>query len=74
MPTLTKSNFNIVSATLGGFVTLFGLVSYLLKERYYMGEARKRSEMYESGAAPTNQDSNLNARRRTGLPTRRQFH
>lgn len=39
MPTLNTSNFNIVSATLGGFVTLFGLVSYLLKERYYMGEA-----------------------------------
>lgn len=44
MPTLATSNFNIVSATLGGFVTLFGLVSYLLKERYYMGEACKISQ------------------------------
>lgn len=39
MPHLNVSNFNIVCATLGGFITLFGLVSYLLKERYYLGEA-----------------------------------
>lgn len=41
MPTLSVSNFNIVCATLGGFITLFGLVSYLLKENFYLSEARK---------------------------------
>jgi len=34
------TNFNIVVATLGGFLSLFGLVSYLLKEKFYLGEAR----------------------------------
>nr|POF11557.1 na(+)/h(+) antiporter 1 [Quercus suber] len=32
-------DFNIVCATLGGFITIFGLVSYLLKEKFYLGEA-----------------------------------
>ena len=40
MPTLAVTNFNIVCATLGGFITLFGLVSYLFKERFYLSEAR----------------------------------
>lgn len=39
MPTLSLINFNIVCATLGGFVSLFGLVSYLCKERFYLSEA-----------------------------------
>ncbi|KAK3704093.1 hypothetical protein LTR37_014068 [Vermiconidia calcicola] len=39
MPTLAVDNFNIVCATLGGFITLFGLVSYLLKEKFYLSEA-----------------------------------
>ncbi|KIW99456.1 uncharacterized protein Z518_11195 [Rhinocladiella mackenziei CBS 650.93] len=39
MPTLIISNFNIVCAVLGGFITLFGLVSYLCKERFYLSEA-----------------------------------
>ena len=39
MPTLVLTNFNIVTATLGGFILLFGLVSYLLKERFYLSEA-----------------------------------
>lgn len=39
MPTISLVNFNIVCATLGGFITLFGLVSYLLKEKFYLGEA-----------------------------------
>lgn len=39
MPTLDLSNFNIVCATLGGFVTLFGLVSFLCKEKFYLSEA-----------------------------------
>jgi len=39
MPTLAVTNFNIVCATLGGFISLFGLVSYLIKERFYLSEA-----------------------------------
>lgn len=39
MPNLEVVNFNIVCATLGGFVTIFGLVSYLLKEKFYLSEA-----------------------------------
>jgi hypothetical protein len=42
MPTLALINFNIVCATLGGFVSLFGLVSYLCKERFYLSEACKQ--------------------------------
>jgi hypothetical protein len=43
MPTLVLTNFNIVCAVLGGFVTLFGLVSYLFKERFYLSEACESS-------------------------------
>lgn len=43
MPILALNNFNIVCATLGGFITIFGLVSYLLKEKFYLSEARKLS-------------------------------
>lgn len=43
MPTIVLTDFNIVTAVLGGFITLFGLVSYLLKERFYLSEARKFS-------------------------------
>ncbi len=39
MPTLAITNFNIVCATVGGFISIFGLVSYLFKERYYLSEA-----------------------------------
>ncbi|KAF2861249.1 Na/H antiporter [Piedraia hortae CBS 480.64] len=39
MPTLTLTNFNIVCAVLGGFITIFGLISYLLKEHFYLSEA-----------------------------------
>ena len=45
MPTLSVVNFNIVCATLGGFITLFGLVSYLLKEKYYLSEACECSDI-----------------------------
>ena len=41
MPTLNVVSFNIVCATLGGFIAIFGLVSYLLKERFYLSESRK---------------------------------
>jgi hypothetical protein len=40
MPTLAPTNFNIVCSVLGGFITLFGLVSYLFKEKFYLSEAR----------------------------------
>ncbi|KZZ91486.1 Na(+)/H(+) antiporter 2 [Moelleriella libera RCEF 2490] len=36
---LAVNDFNIVVAFLGGFISVFGLVSYLLKENYYMSEA-----------------------------------
>ncbi|KAK0639299.1 Na/H antiporter, partial [Cercophora newfieldiana] len=39
MPTLAVTNFNIVLAVLGGFISLFGLVSYLVKEHFYLSEA-----------------------------------
>ncbi|KAJ1326177.1 sodium/hydrogen antiporter [Microdochium nivale] len=39
MPTLALTNFNIVVSVLGGWVSLFGLVSYLLKENFYLSEA-----------------------------------
>ncbi|PGH13772.1 hypothetical protein AJ79_03471 [Helicocarpus griseus UAMH5409] len=39
MPTLAVTDFNIVCATLGGFISLFGLVSYLFKETFYLSEA-----------------------------------
>ena len=37
-PTLDISNFNLVCALLGGFVLVFGLVSFLVKERLFVGE------------------------------------
>ncbi|KAI2610962.1 Sodium/hydrogen exchanger family-domain-containing protein [Hypoxylon fragiforme] len=39
MPTLALTNFNIVVGLLGGWISLFGLVSYLLKESLYLSEA-----------------------------------
>ncbi|KAK3321088.1 Sodium/hydrogen exchanger family-domain-containing protein [Cercophora scortea] len=39
MPTLALTNFNIVVSVLGGWVSLFGLVSYLIKENFYLSEA-----------------------------------
>lgn len=38
---LELTNFNTIVSVLGGFVSLFGLVSYLLKEHYYLSEARE---------------------------------
>jgi hypothetical protein len=40
MPTLALTNFNIVVSVLGGWISLFGLVSYLCKENFYLSEAR----------------------------------
>lgn len=39
MPTLAMNNFNISLSVLGGWVSLFGLVSYLCKEHFYLSEA-----------------------------------
>ena len=39
MPTLALTNFNIVVSVLGGWISLFGLVSYLCKESFYLSEA-----------------------------------
>ncbi|OAA70600.1 Na(+)/H(+) antiporter 2 [Cordyceps fumosorosea ARSEF 2679] len=36
---IAPTNFNVVTALLGGFISLFGLVSYLLKEHFYLSEA-----------------------------------
>ncbi|KAM3437208.1 hypothetical protein MY4824_003906 [Beauveria thailandica] len=36
---IASTNFNVVTALLGGFISLFGLVSYLLKEHFYLSEA-----------------------------------
>jgi hypothetical protein len=41
MPNLDTSNFNIVCSVVGGFVSLFGLVSYFVKEELYLSEARE---------------------------------
>jgi sodium/hydrogen antiporter len=41
MPELAVNNFNIVLSVLGGWVSLFGLVSYLCKENFYLSEARE---------------------------------
>lgn len=39
MSALAITDFNIVCWVLGGFITLFGLVSYLFKEKFYLSEA-----------------------------------
>lgn len=40
MPALATTNFNIILSVLGGWISLFGLVSYLCKESFYLSEAR----------------------------------
>ncbi|KAJ4307144.1 hypothetical protein N0V88_000522 [Collariella sp. IMI 366227] len=39
MPALVTTNFNIILSVLGGWISLFGLVSYLCKESFYLSEA-----------------------------------
>ncbi|ATY64134.1 Na(+) H(+) antiporter 2 [Cordyceps militaris] len=36
---IASTNFNVVTALLGGFISLFGLVSFLIKEHFYLSEA-----------------------------------
>lgn len=38
---LQLSNFNVAVALLGGFMLLYGLVSFLVKERLYLSETRR---------------------------------
>lgn len=52
MPTLDLSNFNIVVSLLGGWVSLFGLVSYLLKETFYLSEARESRPSEATSSRP----------------------
>ncbi|KAK7928804.1 sodium/hydrogen exchanger family protein [Apiospora marii] len=42
MPSLDLTNFNVIISVLGAWVSLYGLVSYLLKERFYISEALNR--------------------------------
>jgi len=46
MPSLATTNFNIVLSVLGGWVSLFGLVSYLCKESFYLSEARMSTVIF----------------------------
>ncbi len=45
---IASTNFNVATALLGGFISLFGLVSYLLKEHFYLSEARKSISVLSS--------------------------
>ncbi|KAK9467783.1 Sodium/hydrogen exchanger family-domain-containing protein [Lipomyces arxii] len=38
MPTIAKSNFNLVCSLLGGFALLFAFVSYLVKDKLFISE------------------------------------
>lgn len=37
MPTLVVAYFNIVCSTVGSFTTLYGFVTFLLKDRLFFG-------------------------------------
>jgi hypothetical protein len=39
MPVLNLSELNIVLAVLGGFMTLYGVISVKIKQSWYLGEA-----------------------------------
>lgn len=39
MPSLDLTDFNIICSTLGLFITAYGLISYLIKERFYLSDA-----------------------------------
>ncbi|KAI5297601.1 hypothetical protein KEM55_004480, partial [Ascosphaera atra] len=39
MPSLQVTDFNVACATFGGFISVFGLVSYFCKGRLYLSEA-----------------------------------
>lgn len=58
MPTLAVNNFNIVVSILGGWISLFGLVSYLCKESFYLSEACECS-LYAAAFTETGADEDL---------------
>ncbi|RYP26297.1 hypothetical protein DL767_008092 [Monosporascus sp. MG133] len=64
MLTLEVSNFNIVIAVLGGWISLCGLVSYLLKEKFYLSEARSARR------SPTTQQISEDGMEISGLAAR----
>lgn len=77
MPELSLVNFNIVCATLGGFISVFGLVSYLFKERFYLSEACLCRTLWNPALflfQVLTGCSDLVAGRRCLLSARRQFH
>jgi hypothetical protein len=41
MPTLNVSELNVVTAVLGAFTVLYGIISVKIKHAWYLGEARK---------------------------------
>lgn len=43
MPNLDVSELNIVLSVLGAFILLYGIISVLIKSRWFLGEARKHS-------------------------------
>ena len=49
MSAFAATDFNIVCWALGGFIALFGLVSYLLKEKLYLSEACRAHRSVEAG-------------------------
>jgi hypothetical protein len=48
---LATTNFYIVLTVLGGWVTLFRLFSYLIKEGYCLSEACEDAKLLEGGHA-----------------------
>lgn len=41
MPILNPSELNVVVSVLGGFMILCGCISVKIKQKWYLGEARK---------------------------------
>ncbi len=73
MPTLDTSNFNIVVSVLGGWISLYGLISYLCKENFYLSEACEWHEI-TLAAKLTWHPSNISAGWRGIFTTGCQFH
>ena len=40
-PLIHVEEVSVVTAVLGGFIIIFGLVSFFVKERLYLSESRK---------------------------------
>jgi hypothetical protein len=40
-PLIHVEEVSVVTSVLGGFIIIFGLVSFFVKERLYLSEARK---------------------------------